>query len=336
MKALGYTQSITDFGYFYNSPMLVPDTLLGVDYVIASSCPVGFSETSGVAVTPSWYSLSVADRSLPFAYGVAADVGNVDWTDDPFENQQAMASELTGADASALYSRAQVAEAPSTGDGATREFSVTTTGSGPTYLNVSSINSVAATGDNSLEASVSVDGRFVQCTGGRFNSSIIYLGEYDSGTTLDVSIQLLSPDAASQKDGKSATELFQTFASDDIIDAETLDQDLLTSLLSRLDDGAMKGCSVSDGQVSCDFDAEKDETALFRIPYDKGWKVTVDGEPAQIVQCVSGLTGVAVSQGSHHIEFEYETPGLVLGTAISIASLAGFVLLERRRRAAST
>jgi membrane protein YfhO len=69
-----------------------------------------------------------------------------------------------------------------------------------------------------------------------------------------------------------------------------------------------------------------------------GWKATVDGEPAPVLEVDHALRGVAVPSGQHRVEFTYRPSTLVAGAAVSgttvlgliVASLAG---LRRRRRA---
>ncbi|MGK9148863.1 YfhO family protein [Plantibacter flavus] len=69
-----------------------------------------------------------------------------------------------------------------------------------------------------------------------------------------------------------------------------------------------------------------------------GWSVTVDGDPAELVDAEQAGAAVRVEAGSHRIELTYRTPGLAPGIVTSAAS-AGVVLLAylavflmRRRR----
>lgn len=80
----------------------------------------------------------------------------------------------------------------------------------------------------------------------------------------------------------------------------------------------------------CSYD--KDSVIYFTIPYDEGWKVTVDGEKAELISS-GGMSLLKVTAGSHHIEAQYRVPGLPVGIAASLicaAVLAVLALTHRR------
>jgi uncharacterized membrane protein YfhO len=67
-----------------------------------------------------------------------------------------------------------------------------------------------------------------------------------------------------------------------------------------------------------------------------GWKVTLDGEPADLHRVDYLLRGTTLPAGSHRVEFRYEPLSWRVGWIISlvalIALLAGVALSVRRRR----
>ncbi len=69
------------------------------------------------------------------------------------------------------------------------------------------------------------------------------------------------------------------------------------------------------------------ETLLFfSVPWEQGWSAKVNGEPALIEKVNVGFMAVRVPEGPGEIRFDYKTPGLQLGLAISGAFLAVFLL----------
>ena len=60
------------------------------------------------------------------------------------------------------------------------------------------------------------------------------------------------------------------------------------------------------------------------IPYEKGWRVTVNGEKREIVQANIGFIGVPLDSGNSEIVFSYQNPYLKVGIVLS---LIGFLLL---------
>jgi uncharacterized membrane protein YfhO len=60
--------------------------------------------------------------------------------------------------------------------------------------------------------------------------------------------------------------------------------------------------------------------ALFTIPYDKGWKVHVDGKPVSAIKVFDALIAVEIPEDTHNITLKYVSIGLYWGIAISIFS----------------
>jgi uncharacterized membrane protein YfhO len=54
---------------------------------------------------------------------------------------------------------------------------------------------------------------------------------------------------------------------------------------------------------------------------DEGWRLRVDGRPAEAVAGPGILHGVAVPAGDHEVSARYRPPGLGGGAAISLVSL---------------
>lgn len=74
--------------------------------------------------------------------------------------------------------------------------------------------------------------------------------------------------------------------------------------------------------------ANDDQTVLTTIPYDEGWHVYVDGERVEITEAVNALIAFNIdSAGEHSIRFVYRSTAFTLGIIITVASLAGFILI---------
>mgnify|MGYP003296958065 CR=1 FL=1 len=63
---------------------------------------------------------------------------------------------------------------------------------------------------------------------------------------------------------------------------------------------------------------QKDSLVFFSVPYDKGWKATVNGKAAEIEKVNVGFMAVKVGNGESEIRFAYETPGLEIGAVITV------------------
>ena len=77
---------------------------------------------------------------------------------------------------------------------------------------------------------------------------------------------------------------------------------------------------------SADTDYDQDTYAYFTIPYDMGWKITVDGTPVKAVSS-GGMTLIPVNAGTHHIEAVYHLPWLGTGIIVSVVSLIILIAL---------
>lgn len=97
-------------------------------------------------------------------------------------------------------------------------------------------------------------------------------------------------------------------------------------------DALVKDVSERKKETCSDFKAKADgfdakinlsETRLvfFSVPYDKGWKATVNGKSAVIEKVNIGFMAVRVSKGENKIAFKYEPPGLKLGIIVSIIGI---------------
>ena len=74
-------------------------------------------------------------------------------------------------------------------------------------------------------------------------------------------------------------------------------------------------------------DMNKDNLVFFSVPYDEGFKATVNGKSAKIEKVDNGMMAVFAPQGENiEIVFKYKTPGLALGIMISGTGVILFVI----------
>ena len=363
LMRLGYSKK-TPFGTAYQSPNTAADALLSVTNVIAEEQP---PETELVADHAHELYGSYRDwkttSSMPLGYGIAATAEETElaneadysgaatdatddeptdaWSANPFNNQIAMYASVTGADASGLYHKATTVDA-GTGGTDQRDFTVTTTSAGPLFLYFPSIYLLDIE-EAGISCYAQVNGTTVEHVGGRGSCNVVYAGTFDAGETVTVSIV---PTAKGQttvdKHGRvvGTKEALFDAPTEAAIKAETLDVDKMKALLGKLDSAGFSLKSFSNGQVSATFDAQRDETLLISIPYEKGWSATVNGHEVPVHELYGGLLGIDVTAGTNDIELHYMTPGLIPSAIISIASVAAFcawrAFENRRHRTRAT
>ena len=73
---------------------------------------------------------------------------------------------------------------------------------------------------------------------------------------------------------------------------------------------------------------------LLTMPFDRGWRATIDGAPAELFRADFGLTALLVPSGRHALALVYLPPGRIAGwwfAAGSILLLVIVQLIERRK-----
>ena len=93
---------------------------------------------------------------------------------------------------------------------------------------------------------------------------------------------------------------------------------------------------IGNNRLSGPITLEGDGILQIAVPWQPGWKATVDGEAAELELCGGMYMGIRLDAGEHEIELLYETPGLRTGAWISLAAalaaLALYYGVQMRRK----
>jgi uncharacterized membrane protein YfhO len=72
---------------------------------------------------------------------------------------------------------------------------------------------------------------------------------------------------------------------------------------------------------------------FFSIPYDAGWRATVDGKPVELARVDIGFMALPLEAGEHRVKLEFSSPLKREGSLLSLIGLGIYgVLLARRDR----
>jgi len=63
-----------------------------------------------------------------------------------------------------------------------------------------------------------------------------------------------------------------------------------------------------------------------------GWRVSIDGTPAQLLRANYLFRAVGVAQGNHIVQFDYRPLEFYVGTVISFVALCGYLIAARKYR----
>ena len=93
--------------------------------------------------------------------------------------------------------------------------------------------------------------------------------------------------------------------------------------------------------IKGEINTDKNKILFFSIPYDRGWKIKVDGNNVNPMMINIGFIGVPVEKGSHQIELSYTPLYFYTGAAISLIAIIIFIFLiiikyPRKRKAIKT
>lgn len=83
--------------------------------------------------------------------------------------------------------------------------------------------------------------------------------------------------------------------------------------------------SVDNRGFTSGVDLDRKNLVFYAVPYEDGWTAYVDGKKVDIEKVNIGFMAVLVGEGKHTVRFEYMTPGLKIGAAITGAASLGFV-----------
>lgn len=153
---------------------------------------------------------------------------------------------------------------------------------------------------------------------GTFYSSILRLGAFEKGETVQLSILA---------DQDSFTYLAVNFA---YFDNEAFEQQF-----AELDTSKTSITEAEDGYISFTADVAQGDMILTSIPYEDGWEAFVDGQRTEITPYQNALISLDVAPGAHDIQLQYTPPGLKAGAVLSAVGIVGLIalaLIDRKNK----
>lgn len=83
----------------------------------------------------------------------------------------------------------------------------------------------------------------------------------------------------------------------------------------------------TDRSVSGTVAAGENQILFLSIPYDKGWKVVVDGEVTKAEKIGNAFLAVPLTEGEHEITLTFTSDGFSEGWKISLISFGIFIFI---------
>ncbi len=119
-----------------------------------------------------------------------------------------------------------------------------------------------------------------------------------------------------------------------------MDEEVLLKGYEILSQNTLTDVTYTDTSVSGNITVEEDSLLYTSIPYEKGWRAYVDGEPVEIAPYADTFLSLDLDAGEHTVVFKYTPDGLIPGIVITLSGILACVLsaifYNRRKATAET
>lgn len=283
-------------GYFWNSGYgsnVILNSLLGVKYVISDKLvPQSYQLKENTPIGSASY-------SNPFALSIAysAPVTNPDpyVSDiDPFTNQNNFLNGITGQEQNYFLDCNPTIEQQTPTQWT---YTFTAVSDNPAYLYMRA--------NGASWADIYVNGNWAGNYFSSETSGTLFLGDFKTGEMVTVTVTA------------SGNEDISVYYSRIV----QLDKTLATSTLTGLATNEMKITKHKGGKLTGTISVASGQKVMTSIPYDKGWKIYVDGKPVSYETYAGTFLTFAASEGNHTIVMKYTSPGFMTGVWISATTI---------------
>lgn len=302
LNTLGYS-SEGEFSSVYTAPNLVMDSLLGVRYIGAWTEPAGTLSTgisSSSVVSPLFYNPYALSLGLPCDPRNISD--SLPEGGNPFERQNQLFTQVTGI-SEPLYT--ELAKTVEKGNEQQITWSVELPADCIGYAYVHT----GVESKWSQFVSMIVDDEFIPMEGTRFSHNVRSFGS-PAGEITRHTISVIQGGDMTALSSKTTCAMY------------ALNMGVFERGIEQLRARQFTPAVFEDGYVSGTYRADDTTGLLLSIPFDKGWSVTVDGASAELSPAYGGgMSVLEVPEGELEIEMTYRSPGLGIGTIVSLTAL---------------
>ena len=111
-----------------------------------------------------------------------------------------------------------------------------------------------------------------------------------------------------------------------------LDMDLFNKAINKLKTQSLEITHFDHTKLEGRIDVKHSGVLFTSIPYEKGWKVEVDGKKVETMEAFNAFLAVPLTEGNHTITFTFLPKELVLGWIISTIGWAIFIAMIIRQK----
>ncbi len=288
---------------YWNDPQLVMDSVLGIKYQILEKQAPGLNLSSINAAIPMDMALYENPYALPLAFNASGFSENAPlYGRNPFENQESFVSAILGRDAG-VY-KIIASDFDGIKEGRETYYAVAEI-DGPMYFYTDGR-------DVHTDLKVKNCGLFVNndyvckiCT--RFESNVIYLGDFKKGEKVKIHIKYYTEPLSEHN-----------------VYLAQLDMPAFEQAISEIKAKSSTDLNISGNKVSGTYTTDADSTVMITLPYTEGWSVYVDNQLVDYRQLGEIFIGIDIPAGTHEIKMVYKTLHRNAGLAASAFGIFGF------------
>ncbi len=291
--ALGYSDQ--ESVNFYKEPILPADSLFGVKYILSDKSYAGYEAVEEIDTETNksaWYN----PYALPLAFSVSDKVVEATEADNCFEKINRIYSAILGREIK-LFEKVEYEKNILTDS---VEYKINADGTENILYGFA--------GSNTSNLKLYVDGDYVFYYSGWLLNYVFNIGTQNAGHT----IVFQGTNAAS-----AINEVFYS-----------LNIDLFEACIHEIRSGAVSELSVDDGHIAAEYTADKDGQIMLTVPYSDSWSVSVNGKEVKPEVGLGTFITIPVCAGNNTIELNYHVPWLLPGVALSLISVAVFIILS--------
>lgn len=96
--------------------------------------------------------------------------------------------------------------------------------------------------------------------------------------------------------------------------------------LNCLAENPLKNIKHTNNTIDFTTDYSDKKMLVLSVPYDEGWSLTVNNEPAKIYKVDGGFIGIVANEGEQNYHLQYTTPNMKIGLVMTGASIFVFAV----------
>ena len=130
------------------------------------------------------------------------------------------------------------------------------------------------------------------------------------------------------------------FVIKDTVALSSYDTGSYRAAIAELSKDTMQIDEFKETRIKGSISLSEDKVMYLTIPFDKGWRLQVDGHRTEPIILNGGMTGVMLSKGQHSIELTFKDRYIGVGVILSLMGIVGVVALwaydRQNKRKANT